>query len=109
MSLLGEQMDSAHQGAEQLLVALRFSITLLGAVTMYLFSLQKGFHGSSEVLEKLFPARQQSFYYRVDFLLSTVLGAILGTIIYQPSTSIQALAAGLGWVGAVNILAKKKP
>jgi hypothetical protein len=78
--------------------------TLLGAGAMYVFSLHKGFQGSVPFLKKVFPGHGAVFYNRLDCILVICFGSIIGTIFFAPSSAIQALAAGFGWVGAINIL-----
>lgn len=86
----------------------RYMITLLGSFSMYLFSFSKGFEGTTAKLRQLFPNRKKVFYDRVDFVLVVLLGSAIGTIFFGPKDSLQALAAGFGWVGAVNILLAKR-
>jgi uncharacterized membrane protein YbjE (DUF340 family) len=81
-----------------------FLLTLCGAIALYLFSLSKGFQGSVPVLRKLFPGRRDAFYDRLDFVIVIFLGSIIGTVFFVPTNSAQALAAGFGWISAVNIL-----
>jgi uncharacterized membrane protein YbjE (DUF340 family) len=81
-----------------------FLYTVCGATCLYLFSLSKGFEGSVPVLRRLLPNRPSVFYDRVDFLIVIVLGSIVGTVFFVPVTPAQALAAGFGWVSAVNVL-----
>ena len=33
-----------------------------------------------------------------------VAGAVVGTIVYAPTSVYQSLAAGIGWTGAMNVL-----
>ncbi|EJG1632298.1 hypothetical protein BT049_RS03370 [Vibrio parahaemolyticus] len=87
-------------------IFLRYMITLLGSFSMYLFSSAKGFEGSIPMLKRLFPRRKKVFYDRVDFLLVVFIGSAVGTIFFHPQDSLQALAAGFGWVGAMNIMLK---
>jgi len=82
--------------------------TLFGAIAMYIFSLFKGFEGATPALRKLFPNRSQVYYDRLDFLLVTVCGSIIGTIFFQPHDSLQGLSAGFGWVGALSVLTNPK-
>jgi hypothetical protein len=84
-----------------------YLITLFGASSMYIFSLTKGFNGAVEFLEHFFPGRSKPFYDRLDFFIVSFAGAMIGTIFYNPASSLQALAAGFGWVGAVNVLMHK--
>lgn len=89
-------------------VLIRYLITLLGSFAMYLFSFSKGFEGSVIMLKRLFPQRKKVFYDRLDFFLVVFIGSAIGTIFFNPKDSLQALAAGFGWVGAVNILLNQK-
>ncbi|MDD2468796.1 MAG: hypothetical protein PHI97_32885 [Desulfobulbus sp.] len=89
-------------------VFLRYLITLLGSFSMYLFSFSKGFEGAVPVLKRLFPQRKKVFYDRIDFLLVVFIGSAVGSIFFHPQDSLQALAAGFGWVGAINVLLKNQ-
>lgn len=82
---------------------IRYMITLLGSFCMYLFSFSRGFDGATPKLRKLFPNREDVFYDRLDFILVVFLGSAIGTIFFGPKDSIQALAAGFGWVGASEV------
>ena len=44
-----------------------FFYTVCGATALYLFSLSKGFRGSTPVLRKLMPDHSTVFYDRIDF------------------------------------------
>jgi hypothetical protein len=80
------------------------SVTLLGCVTAYVFSEQKGIKSSRKFLNGFFPRRSAEFYLRVDFLLSALIGTCIGIILYSPATSYQALAAGIGWTAAFSLI-----
>lgn len=81
-----------------------FFFTLCGSTSLYMFSLSKGFQGSTPVLKRLFPGNRVVFYDRLDFIIVIVLGSIIGTVFFVPTTPAQALAAGFGWITAVNVL-----
>jgi uncharacterized membrane protein YbjE (DUF340 family) len=85
------------------------SITLLGCVTAYVFTQQKGIKTSIKFLKGFFPRRSSAFYLRVDFILSVIIGTCIGVILYSPITEYQALAAGLGWTAAFSILTAEPP
>jgi uncharacterized membrane protein YbjE (DUF340 family) len=85
------------------------SITLLGCVTAYVFTQQKGIKSSIGFLKGLFPRRSSAFYLRVDFILSVMIGTCIGVILYSPITEYQALAAGLGWTAAFSIIKAEPP
>jgi hypothetical protein len=84
-----------------------YLITHFGAMAMYLFSLAKGFGGSKPALKRLFPGKPEVLYDRLDFVAIVLAGSVIGTIFFRPLDPLQALAAGFGWTGAVNVLTSK--
>lgn len=86
---------------------LLYLVTLLGATSTYIFSLNKGFEGATRFLRRMFPGRLKVFYDRLDFFLVIFVGSGLGFILFSPTTNPQALMAGLGWVSTVNVLLSK--
>jgi hypothetical protein len=80
------------------------SITLLGCITAYVFSEQKGIKSSANFLKGMFPQRSKAFYFRTEFIMSAVIGTCIGIILYSPQTEYQALAAGIGWTAAFSII-----
>jgi hypothetical protein len=91
---------------EQMRIALT---TLFGSAGMYVFSSYQGFDNSRNFLRNILPDRQPSFYYRLDFILMSFTGAFIGYITFKPQDIYQALAAGFGWAGAMNVLLKRDP
>ncbi|MFP5263730.1 MAG: hypothetical protein ACLGJB_17760 [Blastocatellia bacterium] len=85
-----------------------FVITLFGATVMYMFALSKKAPGSVTFLQTILPGRTQLFYDRLDFLVVVFVGSIIGTIFFHPTDALQALSAGFGWIGALNLLVSKK-
>jgi hypothetical protein len=87
--------------------AVLYYTALFGAAAMYIFSLQKGFEGSIPFLKRAFPGRADHVYVRIDFLIVIVFGSIIGFVTISPTNTLQALAAGVGWVGSVNVLVSR--
>jgi hypothetical protein len=83
--------------------------TLFGAAGMYVFSNFKGFDNSINFIKRMIPGKTDTFYFRADFLLMSGSGAIIGLITFDPQGIYQALAAGFGWTGAMNVLLKADP
>ena len=83
---------------------LYFFITAFGAMSMYAFSLMKGFEGATTFLKRILPDHQQVFYDRLDFVVVVIAGSIIGYIFFSPVSQLEALAAGFGWVGAISVL-----
>jgi hypothetical protein len=75
-----------------------------GCAAGRVFPFQREFQGSREFLEHMFPGHQSLFYERTDFLVSCVMGAVLGMLIVQPTSVHTALATGLGWPFIVRFL-----
>ena len=80
--------------------------TLFGAASMYVFSQLKGFEGAIPLLKRFFPHRSEVFYNWADFCIVILIGSTIGAIVFTPTTLLQALSAGFGWVGVFNILMK---
>jgi uncharacterized membrane protein YbjE (DUF340 family) len=89
-------------------VFIHYILTFFGAFAMYVFSLNKGFKGATPFLKKILPGNSQVFYDRLDFLFVVISGSIIGYVFFSPSNPLEALAAGFGWVGAMNILMSSK-
>jgi hypothetical protein len=83
--------------------------TLFGSAGMYVFSAFKGFDNSINFLKKMMPGRSDTFYYWSDFVVMSLSGTIIGLITFDPQGIYQALAAGFGWAGAMNVLLKTDP
>jgi hypothetical protein len=83
---------------------LYYLITLFGAAAAHVFSMHQGFQGSVSFLKKFFPGYHAAFYQRLNCLLVICFGSVIGTIFFAPSSAIQALAAGIGWVSAIHLL-----
>jgi hypothetical protein len=79
-------------------------IVAIGCAAGRVFPFQRGFQGSREFLEHMFPGRTPLFYERRDFFISCVLGSILGMLIVQPASVHTALATGLGWPFIIRFL-----
>jgi hypothetical protein len=81
-----------------------YLLTLFGTIATYVFGMQRGFEGAVSFLRRVLPGRSDAFYHRTDFILVSVFGSMIGAIIFDPHNAFQALAAGCGWVGALNVL-----
>jgi hypothetical protein len=79
-------------------------VTALGCITAFIYSEQKGLKGSLNFWKKCFPGRTDAFYFRADFIMSALVGTGIGLILYSPQNPHQALAAGIGWTAAFNLV-----
>jgi hypothetical protein len=81
-----------------------FLIVAIGCAAGRVFPFQGEFQGSRDFLEHMYPGRAPPFYERADFLVSCIMGSILGMLIVQPASVHAALATGLGWPFIVRFL-----
>jgi hypothetical protein len=86
------------------MIAVRYFITLFGAVAVQIFALFKNFNGSIRFLKQFFPNRSITFYNRANFYICVIIGSIIGFIFFNPQSSIGALAAGFSWQGAITVM-----
>ena len=92
MEIINQIINSPHFPK-----SIHYLTTLFGSAAMYIFSLNKGFEGSTKFLKKFFPGKSQVFYDRLDFFIVVLAGSMIGTIFFNPDSTLEALAAGFGW------------
>src|SRR5688572_15537081 len=80
-----------------------FLITLISAILMYVFALNRGFGGAVAFLKRAIPNRSEQFYTWFDLIVVTLGGSFIGFVLYSPVDATRAMAAGLGWMGALNV------
>lgn len=106
----GETLDSLD-ALEKWLTAhpglIHYIFAVFGAGTAHALTLHKDYQGTVNFLRKLFPDRKDTFYFRVDAILSIIIGSIIGYVLTQPTSPNQALIAGLGWVSATNLAVRR--
>src|SRR5579863_5584656 len=79
------------------------ALTLFGATACYFFTLNK-LPNSLETLRRLVPKRSEVFYARVDAVAVILSGWIIGTVVFAPTSHMQALLAGFTWAAALKTL-----
>ncbi len=83
-------------------------LTWVGAICGHLLSLYSNdFSGTKPFLEKILPGKSEAFYYRLDFLLLPIIGAILAMCLLDPTSAKSSVFAGLSWSGTITALLKK--
>ncbi|MBO9574137.1 MAG: hypothetical protein J7494_00230 [Sphingobium sp.] len=91
-------------------VATIWFLTALGCIVAFIYCEHKGIRSSEDFWRKMLPERSTAFYFRADFLLSCVVGTVIGIVAFNPNTSVEAISAGLGWTAAFGVLkAKTQP
>jgi hypothetical protein len=87
----------------------RLVTVAFGCAAGRIFAFQRDFEGSRAWLRQMFPGRSPIFYRRVDFIVSCVLGTVLGMLAVQPDTPQTALATGIGWPVIIRHLEPGQP
>lgn len=99
-------MSETFFNPELLDSASRYAVTLFGATIMYAFSLHARFSGAREFIVKVAPHRSSVYYERMNAVIVIGAGSAIGFIVFAPTGLPECLAAGFGWVGALNVLMK---
>lgn len=82
--------------------------TWLGAVCAHLLSLYSDdFKGTIPFVKKLLPKKSDTFYFRIDFLILPVIGALLAYVLLEPTSLKTSIFAGLSWSGTLIAMLKR--
>ncbi len=85
-----------------------FFQTWLGAICAHILSLySSSFKGTIPFLKNLFPERSKLFYFRLDFLVLPIIGALLAYVLLDPVGLKSSIFAGLSWSGTLIALLKR--
>ena len=85
-----------------------FFLTWVGALCGHILSLYSAdFMGTKPFLEKMFPGKSITFYYRLDFIILPVIGSLLAYVLLDPESLKTSIFAGLSWSGTLIALLKK--
>lgn len=83
-------------------------ITYFGALCGHILSIYSSeFKGSIPFLEKIFPNKTPVFYFRVDFMIMPIMGALLAFFLLEPDDIKASLFAGLSWSGTMMAILKR--
>lgn len=83
-------------------------LTYLGAVFGHILSLYSNeFKGAIPFLERAFPGKSATFYFRLDFLILPIIGCFLAFVLLDPSNLKSSIFAGLSWSGTLTGLLKR--
>lgn len=85
-----------------------FFKTWLGAVCAHILSLySEEFKGTIPFLKKMFPKKSTTFYFRLDFIVLPLIGALLAYVLLDPISLKSSIFAGLSWSGTLIALLKR--
>jgi hypothetical protein len=83
-------------------------LTYIGAICGHILSLYTNeFKGAIPFFERIFPNKTQTFYFRIDFLILPIIGALIATVLLDPSNTKSAIFAGLSWSGTLTAFLKR--
>lgn len=82
---------------------------IVGALGLYLLSLNNESPDAQHRLEKLLPFFPKTAIHWIDGCFVVFFGAYVAGVFVAPTTPAQGLSAGLGWVGFVNATISAKP
>lgn len=85
---------------------LYYLTVLLGCVVAQVFALWKDYTGARGFIRQAMPSWSDHAVIRADFYLVSIIGSIVGTILFAPNDYRQALFAGIGWFAAVHGLSR---
>ena len=86
--------------------ALYYATVLFGATVTQMLSLTKNFKGTQDFLRRLAPKLGDEAVFRWDFVIVTIIGSLIGFILFEPNGYKQALLAGIGWTASIQALAR---
>lgn len=85
-----------------------FFQTWLGAVCAHLLSLYSDdFKGTIPFVKKLLPNKSKTFYFRIDFIILPLIGALLAFVLLDPNSLKASIFAGLSWSGTLIAMLKR--
>ena len=84
-----------------------FWTVMAASVVGWVLGMTKGFSTSSDWLRKYWPSPPTLVVLLLDALIFVVVGAYIGTGIYNPATFVAALAAGITWPVGLGALTTK--
>jgi hypothetical protein len=91
------------------LQAIFYYLTVLfGCIVGQVFAVWKDFGGTRAFIRSVFPRWEDPIVHRMDFVLVSILGSILGMLLFRPTEYQQALFAGIGWVATIQALSQRQ-
>lgn len=85
-----------------------FFQTWLGALCTHLLSLYSDdFNGTITFIKKLIPNKSDAFYFRIDFVILPIIGALLAYVLLEPSSLKSSIFAGISWSGTLIAILRK--
>jgi hypothetical protein len=82
---------------------------MVASVVGWVLGMVKGFSSTKDWLTQYWPGAPKPAFFLLDMGVFVIVGAYFGTGIYDPSSFVAALGAGLTWpVGFGSLTAKVK-
>lgn len=85
-----------------------FFDVMMASIIGWIIGITKGFSSSRQWLSNYLKNTPVVVVFILDLLIFVVVGAYVGTGVYQPTNFVAALGAGITWPVALGTLASKK-
>jgi hypothetical protein len=85
-----------------------FPVVFLGSLIGWMVGKVKGFVSAKEWLDRYWPGAPLPVIFLLDLFIFAFVGSFLGTLIYSPTSALEALAAGVSWPVGLGGLATKE-
>lgn len=79
-------------------------LVAVGVLISYMFSVSRNFEGTKPAIRSLAPTISDKMLNRLDLIAVITFGPVIAAILLNPSSYVEALTAGVGWVGALNTI-----
>jgi hypothetical protein len=103
-----ESADLIDLVQDAVVIIFFFIYAALGAALAEIFASRKGPYSSVEFWKNFLPDRENTFYIRCDFVVKIFGGSLIALAAVMPTNERQAIAAGVGWAGALTAYLSKK-
>jgi len=84
-----------------------FWTVMFASVVGWILGIVKGFDGSRDWLARYWPTAPKPILFGLDFFIFVIVGAYVGTGLYQPAAFPAAIAAGVSWPVGLGALVSK--
>lgn len=79
----------------------------LGAICAHMLSLNSPeLTGTVQFMKRFLPSKSDTFYFRFDFVVLPLIGALLADVLLDPASLKASIFAGISWSGTLMAFLK---